>query len=112
EEQRQRGQGALAAGEQRDRLVLLPRGLGHELDAALEDVLLVEQLHLGRAAAEERDEDLREVLIHRGEGLAEQLARGEVDLADRAAQRLDIWHEVVALRAQNRLALLELLMLL
>src|SRR5205823_13897221 len=75
EQQRQRGQGPLAAGEQRDRLVLLAGRLRRELDAALQYVLLVEQLHPGRAAAEERREDLAEVDVHRREGLAEQLAR-------------------------------------
>src|SRR5712691_3848291 len=110
-EERQRRERALPAGEQGDRLVFLSRRLRDQLDAALEDVFLIEELHSRCAAAEERGENLTKELIGCRKRVAEPLPRGDVDLPDRAAQRLDRLHQIVALRAQERLALLQLLML-
>ena len=61
EEQRDRGQRLLAAGHQHQVLQPLARRAGDDLDAALQQVLLVEQAHLGLAAAEEAREGLAEV---------------------------------------------------
>ena len=112
EEERERGERALAAGEQSDRLRLLAWRLRDDLDPALEDVFLIEQLDSGAPAAEERLEDLDEIDVDRRERLAEELARGDVDLADRLPQRLDCLNQIVALRAEEVLALFELLVLL
>src|SRR6185295_7512687 len=70
-----------------------------------------EQLHLRCSASEEGHEDLSEGHIDCRKGLSEQVARSEIDLPNRRSQRLDGLHEVVALCAQKRLSLLELLML-
>ncbi len=69
-------------------------------------------MHACRAAAEERGEDLSERFVDGGEGIAKELTRREVDLADGRAERLDRLHEIVTLRAQERLPSFQLLMLL
>ena len=51
-------------------------------------------------------------MIHSVERVAEHLARGDVDLADRRSKRLDRLHQIIALRSQKRFTLLELLMFL
>src|SRR5438132_6528095 len=74
EEQCQRGEGAFAAGKQRDRLILFSRRLGDQLDAALEYVFFIEELHSCLSDAEDRREYISESLIDGGEGVTEYLA--------------------------------------
>ncbi len=53
EEQGESREGTLTSRQQRDRLCFLAGRLGDQLDPALEDVVFVEELHLGDTAAEE-----------------------------------------------------------
>ena len=68
EDQRGRGQGLLAAGEQRQCLRPLARRIGDDLEPGLERILGFDELQLGRAAAEQGLEKALEMRVHRGEG--------------------------------------------
>ena len=92
--------------EEHQVLEALARRAGDDLDAALEEVLLVEQPHLRLAAAEELDEGRGEMPVDLGERLREAGHGGLVDLPDRAAQALHRARHVRPLRAQEALALL------
>ncbi len=61
-EQRHGGERLLAARQQRDTLELGARGLGHDLDAALQRILGLHQVDLGPAATKENVEGVGEVL--------------------------------------------------
>jgi hypothetical protein len=73
EEERNGGQGALPAGQEADPLQLGAGRLGDDLDAALEDVVPLDELDVGAAAAEERLEGVLEVLADLLEGDLELL---------------------------------------
>ena len=103
EDERDRGERLLAARQELDRLVLLPRGLREHLQAGVED-LLARELEARVAAAEERREHLLEVRVDRVERLLQELARLAVDALDRALQRLDGLQEVGCLRVEEALA--------
>src|SRR5205085_85382 len=83
-DERDRRQGALAAGEERDRRQLLARGPGHDLQALLHRVAALRGLEddVGLAASEDLPEDGPELLLDEVEGLLEQLARFLVQVAD------------------------------
>ena len=53
EDQRQRGQRLLAAREQRQRRRLLARRLGDDFEAGFQRIVVLDQLQLGGAAAEQ-----------------------------------------------------------
>ena len=63
EDQRQRGQRLLAAGEQRQRRGLLARRLGQDLEAGFERIVALDQLQFGGAAAEQLGEQPLEVAV-------------------------------------------------
>jgi len=63
EQQRDRGERALAARHERDALQELAARLGHDLDLGLHRVL-AEEPQLAVAALEQRLEDVLEVLLH------------------------------------------------
>ena len=71
EEQADRGHGLFASGEQQDVLKLLARGHGHDVDAGLEDVVVVHQGKARGTAAEELLERLLEVRVDDVERLLE-----------------------------------------
>src|SRR5207248_4558755 len=64
---------------QADALQVLAARLRGDLDLALERIL-ADHPQLGVTAFEQRLEEIAEVLLHLGEGLAEQLGRRDVDL--------------------------------
>ena len=68
EDQRERGQRLLAAGEQRQRRRLLARGLGEDLQARFQRIVVLDQPQLGGAAAEQLGEQPLEVGVDHGEG--------------------------------------------
>ena len=88
EQQRQRDERALAARQQVDALRALAARRRVDLDVAVERRLGVLQPQVALAAAEQRHEDLPEVLAHLHERLQEHLARRGVDLADGLLQRV------------------------
>ena len=83
-----------------------------DLDVALERPFRVFQTQIALAAAEQRHEDVPEVLAHLDECLKEELASGRVDLADRLLKRALCRVEVVALRGEKAEALRFFLVLL
>ena len=91
----------LARGEQVDALGLLAARSRVDLDLALQRVVGIGQAQVALAAAEERHEDLAEVLTHLRERREEELARRDVDLADRLHQRLPRVGEVGALGGEE-----------
>src|SRR5205085_4982140 len=93
-------------------LQALARRLRDDLDPALERIVLVEQREAGAAAAEQRAERLLEVGVDRRERLAEALARRLVDAPDRFARLRDRLDQILALRRQEAVARLELVVLL
>ena len=94
------------------RLQLLARRARHDVDAALQHVVLVHQHQVGLAAAEDLGEHGAEVLADLLEGLAEHLARLDVDAVDDFEQlRLGL-DQVVVLLAEELVALLGLLVFL
>ncbi len=82
-----------------------------DLDVAVERRLGILEPEVALSAPEQRHEDLAEVLAHLGERLEEELARGDVDLADGLHQRLLGHREIVALRGEE-VETLELLLVL
>src|SRR5690606_41256373 len=86
EHQRRRGQRLLAARQQLDVLQALARRLRDDVDAALEDVLLVEQHEARTSAPEQGGEHLLEVGVDCRERLLEALTRGLVDAVNRLAR--------------------------
>ena len=71
EQNRNGGQRAFAAGEQRQELQFLSRRLGVDLDAAVQRVVRIHQLQFRMAAAEQPRERLGEVPLHLREVLDE-----------------------------------------
>ena len=80
--------GLLTAGEQRQGLQLLSRGLGLNFNAAAENIVLVLQLQGGPAAAEQLQEGLLEALL-------EYLKLGGEDLRHLLGDLLDDAHQLL-----------------
>ena len=112
EQQRQRHEGALAAGQQVDALGLLAARRGVDLDVTVERRVRMLQPQVALAAAEQRHEDRAEVLAHLRERGEEQLARGGVDLLDRLEKRRLGVGKVGTLRDEKVVALHRLIVLL
>src|SRR5438094_903423 len=112
EHQRDGGQRLLAAREQLDALQPLAGWLRDDLDAALERIGFVEQRQPGAAATEQRAERLLKIAIDGEERFRETLTRRFVDPPDRFARLRDRFDEIVALRRQEPVALVELVELL
>ena len=83
EQQRQRHERPLAARQQVDALRAFAARRRVDLDIAVERRVGVFQTQVALASAEERHEDLPEVLAHLRERREEQLARGAINLANR-----------------------------
>src|SRR5262249_35683425 len=114
EEQRQAGESALAAREQRDGLEALAARLRHELDPGVERVaarLGLDQPQLGTASLEEPLEESAEVTVDLFERLDEAVLRRARHAAQRLVQVLDRRREIVVLSAQEREPLVELAIL-
>src|SRR5690606_1271410 len=105
EDERDGGERLLAAGEQVDAAVALSRRMRHDLHAGIED-LLARHDELRLAAAEEGGKERAEMAVHALEGLAQELARLAVDLADGVLERANRLLEVRRLRVEEALALL------
>src|SRR5260221_2034391 len=84
--------------------VSLPGRLRHHLYAAIEDFFAGHD-EPRLPAAEERREERPEMPVHAFEGLAQELARLAVNLADRILQRRHPLFEVGGLRIEGCLAL-------
>ena len=112
EQQRHRGEGALAAGQQGDVLQLLAWRLGVELDAGFEQGFGVGELELGAPAAEQAPEHALELAADIGERLLEQGARLGMDLFGDLAEIARSGLQIVELAAQELVALVHLAKLL
>ena len=97
EDQRERGQRLLAAGEQRQRLRLLARRAGDDFEPRLERIVGFDQLQFGRAALEQGREQVLEMRVDDLESGEEPLAPFLVESLDRGAQTLDRLGQIVAL---------------
>ena len=82
------------------RCVRLPRGDAWISMSQSSGRVGILEAQVAVAAAEERQEDLAEVLAHLRERLQEERLRGGVDLADRLVQGILRAHEVGALRGE------------
>ena len=100
EDEGERGQRLLAAGEQGQRLRFLARRLGDKLEAGLQGIVGFDKLQFGLTALEQRGEQLLEMAVDDLEGGEEPLAPLLVQGMDRAAQALDRLGQVVALGDQ------------
>jgi hypothetical protein len=112
EQQRQRHEVALAARQEVNALRALAARRRMDLDVAIQRRVGVLELEVALATAEQRHEDLTEVLADLRERRHEQLARGRVDLADRQRQRLLCRVQIRPLRRKELEALQLLLVLL
>ena len=84
----------------------LPGRAGHDVDAALQHVVLVHQHQVGFAAAKDLGEHRAEVVADLLERLAEHLARLHVDAVDHFEQLRFGLNQVVVLLAEELVALL------
>src|SRR5262249_52912057 len=100
DEERDGRERLLAAREEPDRLVPLARRLRHDLEAGVEGVVLVQEVHGRRTAVEEAREDLAEVPVDRGEGLLEALGGRGIDRADRLLDLRERLLEIQLLRRE------------
>ena len=112
EQERQRGQAALATGQQRQLLDVLAARLGLDLDARVEQVVGRREHELAGAAGEQRGEQLREVAADVGERGREHVLDLLVDGLDHAGQVAAGGAHVLELLLEERVALLELVELL
>src|SRR3954469_2683083 len=90
---------------------LAARG-GVDLDVAVQRTLWILETKVAFAAAEQRHEDVAEVLPHLDKGLEEELTRGGIDLSDCLLQRSLRRRKVVALGGEKAEALRFFLVLL
>src|SRR5215472_17179333 len=107
QEEGDRGQRALAAGQQRQPLDLLARRPGFDVDARGEHVVGLGQHQPALAAGEQPREDLLELGRGVGEGRREHLLDPVIDLFDHGEQVPPGLLEVLELVGQERVALLE-----
>ena len=101
EQQGDRRQGPLAARQHRERLGLLARWPGDDLDAGRAQVGRVGQRQLGEAAAEELLEAVREGALERGERRPEPIRDHRVELGDQVAGADDGGPQVGCLRLER-----------
>src|SRR5439155_12032385 len=88
EHQRKRDERTLAARQQMDALCSLTARRGVDLDVAVERGVWVFEAKVALAAAEQRHENLPEVLAHLREGREKELSGGAINFADRLLERL------------------------
>src|SRR5947199_223542 len=86
QDERRRGERLLTAREKPERLELLACRLDDDLDPRLASLFRRDELEARLAVREELGKDLGELLVRRGEGLLEALARGAGELGDRAPE--------------------------
>ena len=96
-----RGQGLLAAGEEREGRELLAGRLAHDLEAGFQRVVALDQHEAGLAAAEEVAEEGGEVAVDLVEGGEQAAAALAVQVGDALAELADRLLEVVALAGQG-----------
>src|SRR5439155_20324549 len=99
--QRERHERALTAREQMNPLRALASRRRVDLDVAIERELGILQAQIALAAAEQRHEDLAEVIANLGERREEEIARRRVDLTNRLLQRILGVVQVGALRREK-----------
>ena len=112
EQQRHGGHRLLAAGQQRDALQLFAGRARHDVNAALQHVVLVRQNQVRLAAAEDLDEHRAEIVADFLERLHEHLPRLHVDAVDDFEQLRLGRDQIVVLLGQELIALLGLLVFL
>ena len=112
EQERERGEAALTARQQRQLLHVLAARLGLDLDAGVEQVVGHGQLELARAAGEERREQVGEVLADVGERRGEHRLDLLVDRLDDPAEFAACRPHVFELLFEERVPLLQLVVLL
>ena len=81
------GEGLFASGKERDVLSLLPGRMHVYLDAALERVIRIDEIHAGASAAEKVSEYFMEVRANLLERLHEHRLRGFIYLLDEGRHR-------------------------
>src|SRR6185436_15853454 len=86
EDQADGDQRLLAARQQGDAVEALARRTNDDLDAGLQQIVLVGEHELALTAAEQARENLLERLVGARERLGEARARGAVELLDRALE--------------------------
>ena len=101
EQQRECHQGSLPAGQEVNALGPLAPRAGVNLDVAVEREFRILQPEVALTAAEERHEDLAEVLAHLEEGREKELACRGIDLANGQLQLGLRFREVVALSGEE-----------
>ena len=94
------------------RLQLLARRLRYDVDAAIQRIVLVDQRKIRAPAAEQLRKHLAEVHPHLRERLGEELLRRLVDSRDHVEQLLARGGEIVVLRLEKTMTLLELVVFL
>ena len=108
EQERQRREAALAAGEQRQLLDVLAAGLGLDLDAGLEQVVGLGEHEPSRAAREEVAEQGGEVIGDVGVGGGEHRLDLVIDGLDHPRQLAPCRAHVLELLVEEGVALLQL----
>ena len=106
------GQRLLASRQKLNALQALAGRLGDDVDAALQQIGLVEQDEPRPAAAEQGGEGLLKMGVDGVERLAEPLARRPVDPGDGVDGGVDRLHQILPLRGQEVVALVEVVELL
>src|SRR6185437_12571869 len=109
DEQGKRRERLFAAGEKQNVLQALAGGLRDDVNARFAGAIRFAESHFAVAAAEERVESDGELLVDESEGFLELQARHLIELGDRELGILDGLHQIVALAAQEFLALLAFL---
>ena len=97
QEQSDDRQGPFAAGKERQGLLFLSWRADIDFHAGFQDVFLVGQCQVGRAAAEEAAEDILEMDADFFEGLGELFGHGRVDFSDDSPQSFPRFLQIVAL---------------
>lgn len=111
-DQRQRGQRLLTARQQCDRLRLLARRLGDDVEAGIERIIGIDQGQFGLAATKKLGKQFLELFVHPIKGFQELHPAFAVERRDGTAQLGDRFGDIVALQGQRVAALGNLLGLL
>ena len=108
DEQRERGHGFFAAGEQEDVLHAFARRRSNHVDAGVAGAVDLGEAHFRHAASEDGVESFGEICVDGVEGLFEFFARDQVEFGDRLLCVGDGLEEIIAFTGQERESLLAL----
>ena len=112
EQIRERGEAALATRQQRQLLDVLAAGLGLDLDSGVQHVVGLREHQRAGTAREQVVEQVREMLAHVGEGRCEHALDLDVDRLDHPEQLATRLADVVELRIEECVTLLQFVELL